>query len=153
RADANAAEAEREATAARRAEQQARVAEKNADREARAARQAEHKAQKARNDADREAQRARQREDNANMLLAQNAWEQQQPGLLLDLLQAQKPRPGEVDLRCFEWHYWKNKVEGGRATLKGHSMPVSSVAFSPDGKRLASASGLADPVTLRLTDG
>src|SRR5262249_19630735 len=53
----------------------------------------------------------------------------------LQLLEGQKPRPGEDDCRGFEWHYWRTQFQRGHATFKG-----APDAFSPDGKRLASAS-------------
>ena len=53
----------------------------------RAARAAEEQAQ-------REARAARQREYLANMMLAQNAWEQNQIHRLVEVLNAQVPRPG-----------------------------------------------------------
>ena len=43
------------------------------------------------------------------------------------------PTPGEVKV-------WDAKTGQELHTLKGHNVPVFSVAFSPDGKRLASAS-------------
>ena len=46
---------------------------------------------------------------------------------------------GGVDRRGFEWFYWQRKMSSGHVTLKGHGGRVTSVAFSSDGKRLASA--------------
>jgi WD40 repeat protein/tRNA A-37 threonylcarbamoyl transferase component Bud32 len=88
--------------------------------------------------AKREARVARHREYAANMLLTQTAWEQHQVGRFLQLLEEQKPRAGEEDLRGFEWHYWRTRFQRGHVTLKGHTGGVDSVAWSPDGKRLAS---------------
>jgi len=48
---------------------------------------------------------------------------------------------GGIDRRGFEWFYWQRKISPGPMTLSGHADVVHSVAFSPDGKRLASASG------------
>ncbi len=45
-----------------------------------------------------------------------------------------------ADLRRWEWHYLKRQFEGGIFTLHGHTAPVSSVAYSPDGTRIATAS-------------
>jgi WD40 repeat protein len=41
-----------------------------------------------------------------SMNLAQAAWETGNPARTFDLLRRQVPRPGEDDLRGFEWHYW-----------------------------------------------
>jgi WD40 repeat protein/serine/threonine protein kinase len=91
-------------------------------------------------EAEREARAARQREYDANMLLTQTAWEQHQVPRFLALLQAQEPRPGQEDLRGFEWYYWRKQIQRGHLTFTRHTSMVYRVAFSPDGKRLASAS-------------
>ena len=58
-----------------------------------------------------------------------------------DLLDSFLDAPKSDDLRSFYWYYlWKQNHEE-KATLKGHSESVSSVAFSSDGRTLASASG------------
>jgi WD40 repeat protein len=101
--------------------------------------------------AQREARMARHREYDANMLLTEMAWEQRGVMRFLDLLRGQEPDLGQEDLRGFEWYYWKGLSKRGpgtfgqgptnRVTLHGHTSRVTSVAFSPDGRRLASASG------------
>jgi WD40 repeat protein len=44
-----------------------------------------------------------------------------------------------VDLRQWEWHYLRRRWHAALLTCRGHTAPVGSVAFSPDGKQLASA--------------
>jgi WD40 repeat protein/serine/threonine protein kinase len=77
----------------------------------------------------------------AHMSLAQRAWESNQVGLMLELLQRHRPRRAEdEDLRGFEWHYLWRLGHAGRLTLRGHTAGVGSVAYSPDSQRLRSAS-------------
>jgi WD40 repeat protein/tRNA A-37 threonylcarbamoyl transferase component Bud32 len=45
-----------------------------------------------------------------------------------------------VDLRGWEYAYLRRRTEGTPLTLRGHTNWVNSVAYSPDGTRLASAS-------------
>src|SRR5262249_28484247 len=40
-------------------------------------------------------------------------------------------------LRDWEWHYLKRHVHGELRTLRGHTLPLQDVAFSPDGHFLA----------------
>ena len=77
---------------------------------------------------------------DVHMNLIQRNWEAAQVGLILDLLDKTKPRPSEKDLRGFEWYYWDQLCHANLLELNGHSGQVGSVAFSPDGTRLASAS-------------
>jgi WD40 repeat protein/tRNA A-37 threonylcarbamoyl transferase component Bud32 len=64
-----------------------------------------------------------------------------------------------VGMRGWEWHYTRRLAEGSLFTLGGHADSVYAVAFSPDGRRLATTSGngnhhIADgtPGELRLSD-
>ncbi len=54
------------------------------------------------------------------------------------LLQNQIPKPGEPDLRGFEWRYLWQQCRGEELfSLPGHQGIATSLAFSPDGKVLA----------------
>jgi WD40 repeat protein/serine/threonine protein kinase len=77
----------------------------------------------------------------AHMNLAHAAWEAGGSGRAQELLALCRPRPGEPDLRGFEWHYLRRLGHTELCTLRGHTDSVYGVAFSPDGRRLASASG------------
>src|SRR5262249_52954891 len=60
---------------------------------------------------------------------------------VLELLDGQTPEhTGGVDLRGFEWHYWRRACHAHLPAFAGHAKRVTHVVFSPDGRRLASAS-------------
>jgi hypothetical protein len=70
---------------------------------------------------------------NSQVMLADAAWRERLAALAQDRLD-EVP----VDLRRWEWRYLKRASSGSLFTLYGHTGPVTSVAFSPDGARLAS---------------
>jgi WD40 repeat protein/serine/threonine protein kinase len=79
----------------------------------------------------------------SNMNLAQHAWDAGTIARVNELLTQLRPQPGEADLRGFEWYYLNRLCHADLLTLTGHNPMYSSargVAFSPDGKRLASTS-------------
>jgi len=92
-----------------------------------------------------QAHRANQREsDNrrllhaAQMSLAYSAWESSNVERVLTLLEAQRPKPGQPDLRSFGWNYLWRLSHGERFTLR-HGTPLRAIAFSPDGRTLFTA--------------
>src|SRR5439155_7892420 len=76
----------------------------------------------------------------AHMNLAKQAWDEASIPRMVELLEQHRPKPGEPDLRGFEWDYLYRLPHSDLLTLKGHTGRVWSVAYSPDGKRLASGS-------------
>ena len=72
----------------------------------------------------------------ATINLMQPAWDAGQVGRLRELLSATEGYPD----RGFEWSYYQRLCHLERGSLIGHRAGVRSVAWSPDGTRLATAS-------------
>ncbi len=64
-------------------------------------------------------------------------------------------RPEDRELRGFEWHYLERLCHLERRILGGHADPIRGVAFSPDGRLVASVGGLTvygRPGEIRIWD-
>jgi eukaryotic-like serine/threonine-protein kinase len=105
-----------------------------------AAEQAQATEAAARRQAEADKLAARRNAYAADMNLAQRAFRASNIGGVLEILNAQRPRAGEEDLRAWEWRYlWQLCQSDALATLGQSADSVQSVAFSPDGRRLAAA--------------
>lgn len=81
----------------------------------------------------------------AQMNLAMKAWEDAGVSRMIDLLKNHIPKPGERDLRGFEWNYlWGlanselKSISNSKDAASTSDLVESSVAFFPDNSRLAS---------------
>jgi WD40 repeat protein len=76
--------------------------------------------------------------------MADRAWQDARLARMDELLQEQQDQvgnePGAEDFRGFEWHFLRVRRHTYLMELKGHRSTIHGLAFSPDGKRLASAS-------------
>src|SRR5262249_9762893 len=82
---------------------------------------------------------ARRRYCAAQTNLAMQAWESGDPARTLELLETQRPKFDQEDLRGFDWYYlWKLCHRGLRARLNRHG---DLVAFLPDGTLVSTGNG------------
>ena len=117
---------------------------RNAERRQKLAAQTERDkaqtAQKAAEGAQQAENQARLRADHllyvANMNLARQAWEENNVGRVRQLLDLTATNSE----RGFEWYYWQRQTHLEIKTLRGHTALITSVAFSPDGKRILTGS-------------
>jgi WD40 repeat protein/serine/threonine protein kinase len=84
----------------------------------------------------------------AHMNLAQHAWDAGGVEQVRELLDRHRPKMGETDLRNFEWHYLNRLCRAEVLNLMNDQedrfYQFTTMALSPDGKRLATASDVSD---------
>jgi WD40 repeat protein/serine/threonine protein kinase len=73
-----------------------------------------------------------------NIVVADHEWLDNHVGRADEILQNCLPKAGGPDLRSWEWYYLKRRCHTQIVTLRGDAQHV---AYSPDGKRLATANG------------
>ncbi len=84
---------------------------------------------------------AEQRLYDARMNVVQSQWEEYCYGdIMRQGLDAQLPaNQAGIDRRGFEWFYWQRQLSSGHMTVQQRDAGFNSVAYSPDGQRLAAA--------------
>jgi WD40 repeat protein/serine/threonine protein kinase len=94
---------------------------------------------------------ARQRAYASDMNVAAQAFAGNNLGRALDLLNRQRPQPGQKDLRGWEWRYlWQQTRSDALFTLGQEASEVFSLAVSPDSSLLAA--GMRDQGGLAVWD-
>jgi serine/threonine protein kinase len=96
----------------------------------------------ARSDADQQRDAANQIAYVAGMGLAQRAWEENNVVRARELLNEVPKEAAGRDLRGFEWYSLSRLCHSETLTIDSDLGPVWSVAFSPDGLRLAAGSSV-----------
>jgi WD40 repeat protein/serine/threonine protein kinase len=88
---------------------------------------------------------ARQEAYASDMNVAQHALGANDLGRAKRLLERHRPRPGEPDLRGWEWRYlWRECRSDALSELCRHPNSVNSVAYSFDGQTLSVAGGFVE---------
>ncbi len=125
----------------------ATVAEREAERHSLVAVANEEKARSSEQAAGRERDEVRGLNDRlrrllytSQMSLAHHAWNDGGLARLKELLEEARPKPGQDDLRGFEWNYLNRLYKSGRLKLEEGGFPnIICSAISPDGKRMATS--------------
>jgi WD40 repeat protein/serine/threonine protein kinase len=134
--------------AARASEQAARASEEVAQEQKEEADAAKEQAEKQRNELAAFNDALRRANYIADMNLAHHAWADNNLIRTRELLELHRPKPGEPDLRGFEWHYLRRLFGGELKVVQAHAGSISTISFSPDGKRLYSCGRSRTPQSI-----
>ena len=74
----------------------------------------------------------------AHIRLAKNDWTNGHVGRMAQMLDTHRPKPGQVDLRGWEWWYLNSLRQPESSVLRGHRGRVTCIAYDPLGNKLAS---------------
>jgi WD40 repeat protein len=108
-------------------------------KEANAARAAEQKERVQRDVAEERERNTQRHLYAANLGLFPRVWDSGRPIGLYELLDSTRPeRTGGQDLRGWEWFRLHHVIQPEGVRYRGHSTPIQSAVFSPDGTRVAS---------------
>jgi hypothetical protein len=74
------------------------------------------------------------------MNVAEQALDDNNLGRAISLLDRQRPKPGQKDLRGWEWRYlWRQTQSDAELTLCHKDSEICTLAVSPDGRLLATS--------------
>jgi WD40 repeat protein len=106
---------------------------------------AEREQNRLRQEAQKQELAARRKAYAVSMNLLQQALQSDNLGRAVDLLNQQRPRPDQEDLRGWEWRYlWQFCRSDAQSTLCARTNLVSSLSFSRNGRLLAAATEAGD---------
>jgi WD40 repeat protein/serine/threonine protein kinase len=88
----------------------------------------------------------------AHMNLIQAAWDADNLGRVLELLEQHRPSPGEPDNRGFEWRYWQRQCHPELSTVKLDQPLRGHAVLSRDGKLIACLQPGSPSIVVRLWD-
>ncbi len=76
---------------------------------------------------------------SADMRIASDAWQRESLAVAREHIEHHLPEPGQEDLRTIAWHWLAEQCYGNQRVLYRHDDRINAVAYSPDGKLIASA--------------